>query len=95
MMTTMAALMGTLPIALGCGAGARGAPAARPGGGRRPARLADADALPHAGVLHLHGELQEWLAKRKVASAEPTPQRVDSVHGELGAGSSLAPQRRH
>ena len=30
MMTTMAALMGTLPIAIGFGAGARGAPAAGP-----------------------------------------------------------------
>ena len=36
MMTTMAALMGTLPIALGLGAGARARAPAGPGGGRRP-----------------------------------------------------------
>ena len=41
MMTTMAALVGTLPIALGWGAGAEVAAAARPRGRRRPARLAD------------------------------------------------------
>ena len=58
MMTTMAALMGTLPIALGLGAGVGSPPAARPGGGRRPARVADADALRHADLLHLHGALR-------------------------------------
>ena len=55
MMTTMAAMMGTLPIALGMGAGAES---------RRPlglcvagglAVLAASDALHHAGDLHLHG----------------------------------------
>ena len=59
MMTTMAALMGTLPIALGLGAG---------GEARRPLGLAVvgglvvsqiADALHHAGVLHLHGALPQ------------------------------------
>jgi hypothetical protein len=54
MMTTMAALVGTLPIALGWGRRRRVAPAARPRGRRRPARLAAADALHHAGLLHLH-----------------------------------------
>ena len=55
MMTTMAAMMGTLPIALGLGTGADS---------RRPlglcvagglAVLAAPDALHHAGDLHLHG----------------------------------------
>ena len=55
-MTTMAALVGTLPIALGWGAGAE-APAARTGSRRRPAGVADADSLHHAGVLHLHGRV--------------------------------------
>src|SRR5262245_24804906 len=32
------------------------APPARPGSGRRPDLLADADALRHAGLLPLHGE---------------------------------------
>ena len=54
MMTTMAALFGTLPIALGCRCRRRVPAAARPGGRGRPARLAAADALHHAGVLRLH-----------------------------------------
>ena len=56
MMTTMAALLGALPIALGLRRRRRGAAAARPGGRRRPARLAAHHALPDAGRLHLHGE---------------------------------------
>ena len=47
MMTTMAALVGTLPIALGLRRRRRIAAAARPGGRRRPARVAAADALHH------------------------------------------------
>ena len=37
----------------------RSAPPAGPGRGRRPGGLADADALHHAGVLHLHGALPQ------------------------------------
>ena len=55
MMTTMAALLGTLPIALGIGAGADARRPLGPRGGRRPARLAAPDALHHAGALPLHG----------------------------------------
>ena len=40
MMTTMAALMGSLPIALGLGAGGAGAAPAGPGRRRRPGRVA-------------------------------------------------------
>ncbi len=54
MMTTMAALVGTLPIALGAGRRRRVAPPARPRRRRRPARVAAADALHHAGVLRVH-----------------------------------------
>ena len=54
MMTTMAALFGTLPIALGCRRRRRSAAAARPGGGGRAARVAVAHALHHARVLRLH-----------------------------------------
>ena len=57
MMTTMAALMGTLPIALGLGAGSRSAASAGTGGGGRTGGFATADALHHAGGLHLHGAL--------------------------------------
>ena len=50
MMTTMAALVGTLPIALGIGAGAKSASrSARRG--RRPDAVAVADPLPHPGHL--------------------------------------------
>ena len=56
MMTTMCALVGTLPIALGLGRGRRIAASARPGGRRRAAGLAAADALHHAGVLRVHRE---------------------------------------
>ena len=57
MMTTMAALMGTLPIAMGLGAGSEA---------RRPLGLAVVggtggfaapDALHHSGGLHLHGRV--------------------------------------
>ena len=53
MMTTMAALMGALPIALGWGAGASHAPAARRGGRRRAGVLPAGDAVRDAGVLHV------------------------------------------
>ena len=59
MMTTMAALMGTLPIALGFGAGAE---SRRPlglavvGG---PGLFAISHSLHHAGILHLYGSLSE------------------------------------
>ena len=59
MMTTMAALMGTLPHRPRFRRRRRSAPPAGPGRGRRPGGLADADALHHAGVLHLHGALPQ------------------------------------
>ena len=51
MMTTLAALLGGLPLALGTGDGLRAAPAARHHDRRRPDRLADADPLLDAGHL--------------------------------------------
>ena len=53
MMTTFAAIFGALPIALARGRGRGVAPAARYRGGRRPVRVAAADALHHAGHLPL------------------------------------------
>ncbi|HEY6298490.1 MAG TPA: efflux RND transporter permease subunit [Candidatus Binatus sp.] len=59
MMTKMAALMGTLPIAIGLGAGAGGS-------SRPPLGVAVVgglffsqfnDALHHAGLLHLYGSV--------------------------------------
>ena len=54
MMTTMCALVGTLPIALGLGAGAETQASPRSGGGRRPARVSTAHALHHAGLLRVY-----------------------------------------
>ncbi len=48
------------------GRGRRVAPSARPGGGRRSARLADAHALHHAGVLRVH-------RRRAPVAREPRP----------------------
>lgn len=76
MMTTMAALMGTIPIALGTGASA-----ARRGGGRRPRRFASADAVRHAGHLCLHGAFF-GLACRAVAEA---PARAATCRGRRPA----------
>ena len=70
MMTTMAALMGTLPIALGFGAGAEA---------RRPLGLAVVGGLMVSQTLTLYvtpvfyiymEHFQEWLAHRK-RTAEP------------------------
>ena len=72
MMTTMAALMGTLPIALGLRA--RASEARRPlgpRGRRRPARLADADALRHADLLHLPGALPGVAGGRSAPRGGP------------------------
>ncbi len=63
MMTTMAALMGTLPIAIGLGAGRIVAASARCGCGRRPVLLAVPDALHHAGLLHLYGSVPRALQR--------------------------------
>jgi hydrophobic/amphiphilic exporter-1 (mainly G- bacteria), HAE1 family len=93
MMTTMAALMGTLPIALGWGAGSEA---------RRPLGLAVVGGLVVSQTLTLYvtpvfyiymEKLQDWLARRKAVAAEPLPQRVEAPHGgELGV--QLRPHER-
>ena len=55
MMTTMAALLGAVPIARRLRRGRRSAAAARPGRRRRAALLAARHAVSDAGRLHLHG----------------------------------------
>ena len=57
MMTTMAAILGAVPLALGFGDGGETAPAARHLDRRRPDRQPDADALHDAGHLSLHGRI--------------------------------------
>ncbi len=55
LMTTLAAVFGALPIALGFGAGRGVAAAARAGHRRRPGRVAAHHALHHAGHLSVPG----------------------------------------
>ena len=63
MMTTMAALMGTLPIAFGTWRRRRFAPSAGPCRRRRPAFLAARHALPHARCFTpTWTPFQKWLA---------------------------------
>ena len=83
MMTTMAALMGTLPIALGLGRGRRSAPPARPRRRRRPAGLADADALRHARVLRLPGAAAGAIRKAACRRARTRPGPTGTRIGEV------------
>ena len=90
MMTTMAALMGTLPIALGLGAGGE---ARRPlglavVGGLR--RLAGADALHHAGDLHLLRALPDVAcdAQGHAPDARACRRRMTALRRAAPAGST-------
>src|SRR5574341_1248685 len=79
MMTTMAALMGTLPIALGWGAGAES---------RRPLGLAVVGGLLVSQFLTLYitpvyyvyiEQARKWLVRKRVTAPHAKPQTVSAM----------------
>ena len=96
MMTTLAALLGALPLALGFGEGARTAPAARHRHRRRPDRQPGADALHDAGGLSLPRPLPAVgaaaLAPRcsRLSPASAGARRMRRAVAPLGAAAAAA-----
>jgi HAE1 family hydrophobic/amphiphilic exporter-1 len=79
MMTTVAALMGTLPIALGIGAGAQS---------RRPLGVAVVGGLAISQIITLYitpviytyfDEFQDWLSRRRLARTVPRERKPKQV----------------
>ncbi|MGZ5380484.1 MAG: efflux RND transporter permease subunit, partial [Thermoanaerobaculia bacterium] len=88
MMTTMSALMGTLPIALGFGAGAES---------RRPLGLAVVGGLLFSQMITLYvtpvfyvymDHLAEWLKRRRGQTADTGPHAVQPVRKENPAAAA-------
>ncbi|MGE5715371.1 MAG: efflux RND transporter permease subunit, partial [Acidobacteriota bacterium] len=88
MMTTMAALMGTLPIALGFGAGAES---------RRPLGLAVVGGLLFSQMITLYvtpvvyvymDHFAEWLKRRRGEKTDTGPRAVHPVHKERPAAAA-------
>ena len=103
MMTTMAAMMGTLPIALRHRRGRGIAPAAGPVRGGRPAAVAAADALHHAGDLYLsrpaghallhlrHPESVACARARRIAHATRIGSKILQIKPVRGRNRSNGP----
>ena len=85
MMTTMAALLGGLPIALGLGRRRRSAQTARPRSRRRPGILAVDDFIPDSGGLHIHGG-----NSRQVECVEGPQGRAQGPHSRHAGGRLIA-----
>ena len=94
MMTTMAALVGTLPIALGSRRRRGIAAAARPRGRRRPDRVAAADALHHAGVLRLHREHADVAGRPQDIADRPAGRRGARARDRRPACTTARTMRR-
>jgi len=87
MMTTMAALMGTLPIALGVGAGSES---------RRPLGIAVVGGLAFSQIITLYitpviytylDSFQKWMARRAVKRARSTPAAAPLAGDSPGAAA--------
>jgi HAE1 family hydrophobic/amphiphilic exporter-1 len=87
MMTTMAALMGTLPIALGVGAGSES---------RRPLGIAVVGGLAFSQIITLYippviytylDSFQKWMARRAAARARSTPAAAPLAGDRPGAAA--------
>ncbi len=81
LMTTCAAILGALPLALGLGEGGRAAPAARHLHHRGPDRQPGADAADHAGGLSLPGPPEQPQPPRPPAAARPPRRRCSADAG--------------
>jgi hydrophobic/amphiphilic exporter-1 (mainly G- bacteria), HAE1 family len=94
MMTTMSALMGTLPIALGLGAGAES---------RRPLGVSVVGGLVFSQFVTLFltpvvyiymEEAKNWMAGLKRHKHELVPGHAPSSHGPISTGPASAPMAR-
>ena len=90
MMTTLAALLGGLPLALGERHRVGAAPPARHQHRRRADHLADLDLVHHAGRLFVHGPAGE-LADRQAAAANDEPAAPSAPSGGGRGGIDPAP----
>ena len=97
MMTTVAALFGTLPIALGYGEGADARQPLGPGGGRRAPGESVPDAVHHAGDLPLPGTAagilpagEEGTGGRSRGRVVTQPPVIIVTGGARGIGAAAA-----